>query len=802
MINFKYSKLNTLIHIGGIEVPISRVAARELKENNFDLQKWYKIIEMIHNKEKRLIEIQDTVFSTNGSESQILAICKILIHYNKDMMIDYLCYHAQTCFSLHLWIHTTSYAVYHGFDDNKRATFNSILRTPVKQKSHQEITSLFQMVVNNSVKNPNIDLKIYPDFTSRESLNLFYKSEWHKVTLDMKESYQVQKDVLATRKLIADIEACLENNISLRSILDYTKIKEGVIISYAFGLFEDRLLKIVKQNLRNQLHQNLQISLPLALEFHIKQINHRLKRMKRDMPATYDKLQKLTIFFQHKQLEHYKIYNKTILQKNDTTVYRIGFVKRESWYSLIFDFSNINNDPIAKEIKSYIHHIAQKKSILNAIHHIITFAKYIKNKYTIYSLSAQQIKLEFVIDWLSTHDISDSTKKGYKNYVSAFITFLISVESIKFPALFKLPLPPVKNEIRDIKVQSKNIEFTEPLPEDVYLQIRAKINELSLYVQNAFLLISSTGCRPGELSSITPDSLYYDHKYKSYFLKIEISKQYKAYAKKGKQPYRNVPIYDQEVIAAFHQQVDISKEFREIFKNDCIFIRQSNVKKFQNKHYIISSKDLIREVNSLIEKYHIHSDLEYDLWKYSPYQMRAMIATIMVEKGHASDEIKSFFGWMSKHTSERAYAFVRKKKMMDLNNSFFQEHFNISFNGAALKQYSKEEKEDLFVDLYIHYRIMEYGKCVRHPIMGECGKLQNAESCATCARLITSPEYLPYWEKMYENQKKIFETVVKKLESEGIDKETYTTWGEYLIEMHRLNSYENLIFKLKIKGKL
>jgi len=802
MVSFQYTKNDTLVQINDLVVSIGRVAARDLQQNDFDLSMWYEIVDFIKNKEKRLTEIQEAVFSKDSSESQILAICKLLIHYDKDMMIEYLCYHAQICFTSYTWIHSFAYLNYHGYGSSRNSTFNTIFGKKLETNPHKEFIILMKMIVKNSVINPNISLKIYPNFKNRQYLNLFYNGKWHRVTLDIKESHQIQKDVTATKKLISDIESCLEHNISLRTILDHTDINEGVIVSYAFGVFEDKLLKIVKQNLRRQLHQNLQISLAVALEFHIKQINHRLKRMQRDMPLIYDKLQKLTNFFQKKQLKHYKVYNKKILQNNNLTIYPIGFIKRETWYSLIFDFDSINHDPIAKEIKSYIHYRIQKESSIEAVHYVVSCIKYIKNKYAIYSLNAKKIKPAYLMEWLNTHNTSNSTKKGYKNSVSAFITFLISVESVKFPTLFKLPPSPVKNEIKDLQVKSENIEFTEPLPEDVYLKIRTKINELSFYVKNAFLIISTTGCRPSELSSITPDSLYYDSNYSSYFLKLEISKQYKAYAKKGKFPHRIVPIYDQEVVAAFKNQVEVSKAFRERFNNESIFVRQSNSKKFQNKQYITSSKDLIREVNMLIERHNIYSDLEHTLWKYSPYQMRAMIATIMVENGHASDEIKSFFGWMSKHTSERAYAFVRKKKMMELNNNFFQEHFSVAFSDEALKQYSKREREDMFVDLYIHYRIMEYGKCVRHPIMGECGKLQNAQSCVTCARLITSAEYLPYWEKMYDNQKNIFEAVVNKLEEEGIDKNIYITWGEYLVEEHRLKSYENLISRLTMSGKL
>ena len=51
------------MQVDSLEVAIGRIAARELKQNNFDLSKWHKTIEMIQNKEKRLLEIQESVFS-------------------------------------------------------------------------------------------------------------------------------------------------------------------------------------------------------------------------------------------------------------------------------------------------------------------------------------------------------------------------------------------------------------------------------------------------------------------------------------------------------------------------------------------------------------------------------------------------------------------------------------------------------------------------------------------------------------------------------------------------------------------
>ncbi len=173
-----------------------------------------------------------------------------------------------------------------------------------------------------------------------------------------------------------------------------------------------------------------------------------------------------------------------------------------------------------------------------------------------------------------------------------------------------------------------------------------------------------------------------------------------------------------------------------------------------------------------------------------------MLATTMVEKGHAPQEIKAFFGWMTTSTPEKAYAYIRSRKLEELNSEFFHDHFKVSFDNNLLSSYSQQDKEQMFVELYVHKRQMEYGECVRHPIMGECGKLQTPDSCANCARLITDPRYISTWQKLYNNQKDIFKALIDSLESEGCLRSEYETWTEYIIQKHRLDSYESIVSKL------
>lgn len=81
--------------------------------------------------------------------------------------------------------------------------------------------------------------------------------------------------------------------------------------------------------------------------------------------------------------------------------------------------------------------------------------------------------------------------------------------------------------------------------------------------------------------------------------------------------------------------------------------------------------------------------------------------------------------------------------------------------------------------------------------MGECGKLQAVESCASCARMITDVPYLKTWIKFRDNQKEILDSMVASLEADGISSDEYTKWAEFIIQKHRLESYQSLVDELE-----
>ncbi|QEH06527.1 tyrosine-type recombinase/integrase [Sulfurospirillum multivorans] len=615
---------------------------------------------------------------------------------------------------------------------------------------------------------------------------------WRNITLDFHFSFSLHKNIHMTLKMIDGIKQVFRENGTLKSIAKEFNIGTSTPMMYAFAIFPKEMFALIKKSFRKQLLNNHEISLSKVLQIHIEQENNFLKKLRFYDENIYQKLIQLSLKYQQIQIRLSNIFNKIVITKF-ATQYRLGYIKNNKWQSFYLNLNIIAKDTVSSDIKTYALYIAANDKNKRLIQIAIEFFKYIKITSKINNLDIKQIKEQDIANWLN-HSSNVKSLRTCKNAISAFYKFMSNQKAINHCTDFEEILVIYKKIARAFSIKNNIAQTpTMPLPEEVFLQISLHLDELSPEIKNSFLIMSATGCRPSELAYITPTSLAYDKKLDCYILNIFLNKQKKAYAKKGLKSIRKVPIYSEDVVNAFYRQVTLSENIRKESNSNSIFIRKTNNRAHQVKFHIPSSKEFIRAINSLIQKYDIKADLEDKLWNYTPYQMRSMLATTMVEKGHAPEEIKAFFGWLTNHTPERAYAFIREKKIEELNTDLFKRHFKISFDESYLKTYTRSEKEHLFVELYIHKRKMEYGDCIRHPIMGECGKLQTSDSCASCARLITDLPYLNTWTKFRDNQQIIFDALIHALENEGISKDEYTTWAEYTIQKHRLDAYKSIV---------
>ncbi len=796
MVEYLYHKKHgNYVVIDGERFRSIKVKMEYLKAISLHSYDWHLFLENLLDKQLTLLGIAEQVFGErreSALEKAIWTMLEMALVKHSKLVQEYLESHTHKCFGQY-WIHRYAYFEYHGFNMKKLGFLRNKFDCGM-DRFEAEMQHLIEQMLYLGKNDITLTLRILP--LDRYVADVNYMSQgWKKITLDYRQSYALHKDIKTSLGLICDIQETLSNRRSLKEVASHFKIANSTVIMYALIACQELFIRALKKELRRHMLNNEEISLSKALQVHIDQEANLLHKLKEISPDFYDRLISLSSKYQYLQAKLYRVLNRIYASKNVKT-YCFGYVQNNKWKSFSIELGELVNDSIGKDLKIYAMHRAAQNKDGSVVQKTIQFFKYVKSSSKCFNVTATGILESDVSVYLSTYKKPNAVSSA-KNHISSFYTYLSNQRTIEDQCEAESLKKIQKMIARDFSVKGNEPENpTMPLPEEVYLVIRLYLDELEAEIKNAFLVISATGCRPSEIGYIEVDSLVYDKKIGCYILEIYANKQVKAYAKKGKKPIRKVPIYDEEVIQAFHEQVLLSKEVRIESGSNAIFIRRNQNRAHQVKFHIPSTRELSRDINALIVKHMIKADLDDELWRYTPYQMRSMLATTMVEKGHAPEEIKAFFGWMSIHTPEKAYAYIRERKVEELNTDLFRKHFKVSLDEERLQAYTREEKEQLFIELYVHKRKMEYGECVRHPIMGECGKLQAVESCASCARLITDVPYLNTWRKFRDNQKVIMASMVVSLEADGISSDEYTKWAEYIIQKHRLDSYEGLVHEL------
>lgn len=407
-------------------------------------------------------------------------------------------------------------------------------------------------------------------------------------------------------------------------------------------------------------------------------------------------------------------------------------------------------------------------------------------------LCSRDITKRDLTDFLKNGGISQRGAIEAKAFLGRMIDFLISKKSDgKIPLIGPLPEPPTSNVCKDIFVKKVDHKNRIPIDENVFVQITAFIDELEMTYRNAFKLIAAGGLRPNELEGITIDSLV--EKNGKRILHVWEFKKEKLLAKRGKKPIREFPLNDPETIKAFEDQVRESENARRVSGHDSIFIRK---REHFNIYSIVTAEQLGTAVNKLIKKHNIRSPLTGELWNYTPYQLRVSLVVDMIENGASDKQLKSFFGWIADKTMENAYYMARKLKLMEMDTEFFKKEFSIQLSKTAIDQYSENELHEIVTMFYATSREMAYGRCMRHPSQGICGKLHEASACAPCTNLKAAPQYRSKWEELYVLQYKELKRLRIFYEQRGHVSEQYEKYEFYVVQSGILTSYANVLMNI------
>lgn len=330
---------------------------------------------------------------------------------------------------------------------------------------------------------------------------------------------------------------------------------------------------------------------------------------------------------------------------------------------------------------------------------------------------------------------------------------------------------------------------TEIIPDPVAMVIEKHSHELSDTHRVLYSIFINTGLRLSEVILLKEDCLA-----PSRFKGLMILR-YVPHKTLSTRRRRGIGDTCEMLVPAFLSreiicQIKRTQDLREKCDEPYIFLVQNG----NNRPVLPCGDGFCEAVNRLITKHHI-TDENDRLWNLTTRQFRKTIAVTLVESGASMTELAYWLSHLSRKTSMRYYAEVRKKRLAEMNTSFFKGKFDILLNNEQLDQFSEEQRRLLFVDFRLEKRRVELGFCMRVFADGECRERNRAFSCVNCKNLCTGKPYLQYWISLRDSQRTILDGLVESYREMGIA--DYHSYRQYQQEKALLDSYSDAVTKIE-----
>ena len=333
---------------------------------------------------------------------------------------------------------------------------------------------------------------------------------------------------------------------------------------------------------------------------------------------------------------------------------------------------------------------------------------------------------------------------------------------------------------------SKN---TEIIPDQIAVAIEKYSHELNDTHRTLYSIFINTGLRLSEAILLKEDYLAPSRFEGLMLLRYVPHKTLSARRKRG------IGDTCEMLIPAFlsreiTRQIKRTQSLREKYDEPYIFM----VKNGSQRPTLPCGDGFCEAVNRLIAKHRI-TDESGQPWNLTTRQFRKTIAVTLVESGASMTELAYWLSHLSRKTSMKYYAEVRKKRLAEMNTSFFRKKFNILLNKEQLDQFSEEQRRLLFVDFRLEKRRVELGFCMRVFADGECREYSRAFSCVNCKNLCTGKPYLQYWMVLRDSQCTLVNGLVESYREMGIA--DYQSYRQYQQEKALLDSYSDAVTKIE-----
>lgn len=478
--------------------------------------------------------------------------------------------------------------------------------------------------------------------------------------------------------------------------------------------------------------------------------------------------------------------------------WRLFFIRGAAINKRDFYFYKINNPQLRKEVMMYFAHILRyetnfrnEKGLagltvgLNLLTDTFSEIKCFRD--------INRYHLVAILNALQGGELL--TQKGTKFTLASIRKIIKGIGHVceYLMSLDKYPLKPKNNPADSIAFRNTDSfeKNTDAIPDEVIAQLERYYNELNPDFRLMYEILVETGLRIKSISHLKIDCL-------------DLCKEDNNYYVLKYNPFKTAntrKINGQSEMLTVLVKKELAMKIKSKIKDNLDNIKKSGtdyifISKVGNTPVLTLTREyaFVKAVNRIIKKHNIVNG-DGSLWNYTSRQSRKTLGVALAENGATSQQIANQLGHNDTRTTDKYYAEVRTKKMAELNSNFFQKKFNLFIGEDNLKQFTEEERKNLYIEFIMDVRNVELGKCSKHISEGPCGVNVGRSNCAICPKLCTGKDYLSKWEELHHSQLSLVANLIRYYEQNDIT--DYENFIEFKREMVLLTRYQNVINKIK-----
>jgi integrase len=471
----------------------------------------------------------------------------------------------------------------------------------------------------------------------------------------------------------------------------------------------------------------------------------------------------------------------------DSDEWKVYYTHLHSIHCKTYDFSSFNRT-MKIEVKKYIQSLFSTRVSYRHITSSLSFIKIGLSELN--QLPYKDIESFLDINYLHvyhlfTHVQTVKDQDGERKYHLSYIRKMFTDMKLFFDWLLEYMYPnsDISNPFERITFNNTPAysESTKYIPEEVIEQMEDKLGELPEFVQNTWTIMMNTGMRISDVLVLEENCLHYDKEKQLMILRYIPFKIRNMRNDLGLDPYHEIPV-KQAVVDAIQSQIELSKEWRFTVNTKYIFINKKN-----NIITQYHPQTTAEWINKILDKYDIKDNLG-ERFYYTNHQCRKTLAVELYSNGATIEDVATFLA-QGERTAGTYYKDIQLKKIIELDAQHFEKMFDHIISPEIKNAYSEEEKQSLIQEFKLGARETPegHGTCVKHISLGPCQK----KSCVGCKMLLTGPQKLPKWYKLYREQQDYIEEIEQQYKEKNIT--DYQNYREYQREKHLLQIYENTI---------